>query len=372
MQLGFRAIVLWSIVVAGCIALRNESADGSARETGGTSGRDAAIESSGGMTGAGGTRGVAGSGGARSIEATGGSATGGSTGTGGATGGGPSDGTAGNSATGGRAAGGTGIAGGGGIGGQTNCAGRALSLAANVPAGGDLAMARVVVDFGATGTDLPLDNRNRTIEFWAYMMTTSWMANNNTAFFYGANPSAGNADGFGLDFGAPLGATGTINPFTNGIFDNGNQSSGVMTTPAQWVHLAMTWDGISVRAFVNGVQKTFKAGSQATLRTGRSPLTIGGYPSVGAYFNGYIDEFRVWNISRSAAEITATMSQTLVGNEAGLTGYWKFDDAVGSTMAADSVTSAGHMAHPGVLTGAGPEMNPVFISPNPPAPLNCP
>jgi len=36
--------------------------------------------------------------------------------------------------------------------------------------------------------------------------------------------------------------------------------------------------------------------------TGTSPLTIGGYPTENAYFNGIIDEFRVWNVERSAAK----------------------------------------------------------------------
>ena len=42
------------------------------------------------------------------------------------------------------------------------------------------------------------------------------------------------------------------------------------------------------------------------------------------------------------------MNKTLVGNEANLVGYWKFDETSGTT-AADSVTTAGHTAHPGTL-----------------------
>src|SRR6185295_9947569 len=117
--------------------------------------------------------------------------------------------------------------------------------------------------------------------------------------------------------------------------------SGVTATADQWIHFAMTWDGTSVRAFVNGVERATKSatGAQTTLMTGRTPLIVGGYPP--AYFNGMFDELRVWNVARSAAELTATMHQSLTGTEAGLTGYWKFDETSGTT-AADSATPAGH------------------------------
>ena len=68
-------------------------------------------------------------------------------------------------------------------------------------------------------------------------------------------------------------------------------------------------------------------------------------------------------MARSATEITATMSKTLVGNEANLVGYWKFDETSGTT-AADSVTSAGHTPHPGMLMATGATSLPVFGGPD--------
>jgi hypothetical protein len=180
----------------------------------------------------------------------------------------------------------------------------------------DPAMARVNVAF-AGSADLPTGNANRTIEFWAFVLASSWNADANTMFFYGTNNRV--ADGFGLDFGANMGTQGTIDPFTNAIFDNDNQPSGVQANVSQWVHFAMTWDGTTVRAFVNGVEKASKAApassTQKTLMTGVTALTIGGYSP--AFFNGQIDEFRIWSVARTASEITARC-KTLVGNEAGL------------------------------------------------------
>jgi len=263
---------------------------------------------------------------------------------------------------GGGGGGGAGGQGGGGAGGQQSCDGNAVFFNANTGDGNDAAKARVEIDFGQS-TDLPTGNETRTIEFWAYVLTTSWAGDKNTTFFYGTNNRV--ADGFGLDFG---GVKGTIDPFTNAIFDNDDQPTGLDADKDQWLHLAMTWDGTAVRAFVNGTQKAMKASSEAqkTLMTGRTPLIVGSYPS--NYFNGKIDELRIWNVARSAADITATMNHTLVGNEAGLTGYWKFDEKSGTT-AADSVTTAGHMAHNGTLMANSPAELPTWV---PGPPLMCP
>ena len=222
--------------------------------------------------------------------------------------------------------------------------------------------------------DLPIGNSNRTVELWAYMRASDWTANDNTLFFYGPFPSARDADGFGLDFGTPANSIGSIDPFTNALFDNDNQASGVSITTSQWVHFAMTWDGTQVNAYVNGIQKSSKTSDDANqkiLKTGTSVLAIGGYPGENAYFASYIDEFRVWNVTHSATEILATKDKTLLGNETGLVGYWKFNEAAGTTVA-DSVTTPGHTAHPGTLLAASPNQVPTFVAPTPPTPVSCP
>ena len=283
-----------------------------------------------------------------------------------------SSGTAGATVVGGAGAGGgAGTAGSAG-GSAMDCAGHAVSLSANGSGtASDAAKARVEIDLMS---DLPIGSANRTIELWAYMKSSDWTANQNTLFFYGPFPSARNADGFGLDFGSTSNSIGSIDPFTNAYFDNDNQTSGVNVTTAQWVHFAMTWNGTQVQAYVNGVLKSTKASDNATqkvLKTGTSVLTIGGYPGENAYFADYLDEVRVWNVARSASELLAGKDKALVGNEAGLVGYWPFNESAGVTTA-DKVTSTGHTAHDGVLKAASANQVPTFSIPNPPTPIRCP
>ena len=248
--------------------------------------------------------------------------------------------------------------------------GMAISFDSNVPTNGDPAKSRVMVDFGAMAdnVDLPVGNAARTIELWAFVPTTAWRGDANTVFEYGQVVSNG---GFGLDFG---GTAGTVDPYTNGSFDNDNQPSGIadFATKDQWIHFAMTYDQTAVTLYVNGM---YMAGTQGSRKMGTgmlatmfSQLTIGGNPR-GAYFNGKIDEFRVWNVARTQEQIMAAMGHPLKGDEDGLTGYWKFDDGDGTT-AKDSVTSAGHTAHDGTLMATTAAMNPVWVQSD--APITCP
>jgi len=56
------------------------------------------------------------------------------------------------------------------------------------------------------------------------------------------------------------------------------------------------------------------------------------------YFNGMIDEVRIWNRTRTQDEIRQKMRHPLKGNENGLVGYWTFDD----TTAKDHSPSKNH------------------------------
>ena len=75
-----------------------------------------------------------------------------------------------------------------------------------------------------------------------------------------------------------------------------------------WTHLAATYDGTTLRLFLNGTQAaTLAVGGSMTTTTG--PLKIGGNAVWGEWFNGLIDEVRVYNRALSATEITTDMNK---------------------------------------------------------------
>jgi hypothetical protein len=70
--------------------------------------------------------------------------------------------------------------------------------------------------------------------------------------------------------------------------------------------LATSYDGTTQRLYVNGVQVASRAQTGAT-KISASPLRIGGDSVWGEYFQGLIDEVRVYNRALSASEIQADM-----------------------------------------------------------------
>jgi PKD repeat protein len=105
-----------------------------------------------------------------------------------------------------------------------------------------------------------------------------------------------------------------------------------------WYHVAGHWDGAFLRVFVNGGSDAPDFASARPPRDGATPLKIGerGNGSVAnTFFKGMIDEVRLWNGARTAAQIQSNMNHCLTGSEAGLVGYWRFDEGAGAT-ASDS------------------------------------
>jgi hypothetical protein len=103
-------------------------------------------------------------------------------------------------------------------------------------------------------------------------------------------------------------------PATGGTYSVGGNANTYAPSPLAvnaWTHLAATFDGTSVRLFVNGVQVTSRAQTGA-LTTSAGLLTIG-YDSYGEYFTGLIDEVRVYNRALSVGEIQSDMA-TAVGS----------------------------------------------------------
>jgi hypothetical protein len=75
-----------------------------------------------------------------------------------------------------------------------------------------------------------------------------------------------------------------------------------------WSHLAGTFDGAMLRLYVNGIQVGSQAVS-ATIPATTGVLRIGGNSIWGKeYFNGTIDDVRIYNRSLTAAEIQADLN----------------------------------------------------------------
>jgi PKD repeat protein len=109
------------------------------------------------------------------------------------------------------------------------------------------------------------------------------------------------------------------------IDDTDVQAGGRSGLPKNtWTHLATTYDGDTLRFYVNG-RETSSQPQSGGLASSNGNLEIGGDSFGGNYFRGVIDEVRIYNHAMTAEEIVADRRravarthppQTLLGNEA--------------------------------------------------------
>jgi Concanavalin A-like lectin/glucanases superfamily len=81
-------------------------------------------------------------------------------------------------------------------------------------------------------------------------------------------------------------------------------------TPSAWTHLAVTYDGATLWLYVNGTLAGSKAVSGAITPTTEA-LPIGGNNIWSEWFQGLIDEVRVYNRALAQAEIQSDMNTAL-------------------------------------------------------------
>jgi Concanavalin A-like lectin/glucanases superfamily len=110
--------------------------------------------------------------------------------------------------------------------------------------------------------------------------------------------------GYGLyaqnDGGRPAGYVNV------GFGDNGTSGTTGLAANA-WSHLALTYDGNSMKLYVNGQLVSSQQLTGALMST-TGGLSIGGNTMWGEYFNGLIDEVRIYSRALTATEIQTDMN----------------------------------------------------------------
>jgi uncharacterized repeat protein (TIGR01451 family) len=107
-------------------------------------------------------------------------------------------------------------------------------------------------------------------------------------------------------------------PAGGGTFGGTNVTlAGTSTLPLNtWTHVATTYDGATLVLYVNGTQVSSVPRTGA-LTTSISPLEIGGDSVFGQYFQGMIDEIRIYNVALPPSQIQADMNAPLGSSGSG-------------------------------------------------------
>ena len=189
-----------------------------------------------------------------------------------------------------------------------------------------------------------------TLEAWMSTVTSRSGSN----FYDGLGVVYADVSGSASDFGTSI-VNGKL---AFGTVDNTILSTTTVTSGA-WVHMAAVRvrSTGTMRVVINGVEESTTTGNSTATLTAPASIDIGGNTIDSRYFKGKLDEIRIWNVARTTAQIAATMKMRLTGGEAGLVGYWRFDDGAGA-VALDSSPSANQGALGNGVAASRPTWSP--------------
>lgn len=158
----------------------------------------------------------------------------------------------------------------------------------------------------ASNTALNLTNNRFTLSAWIYPRTNSGyrMIVNKP---YGSGHSAPYFD-WSMHRQA---SSGRLTAWLG--CDRRQLTSNASTPLDAWTHVAVTYDGVALRHYINGVLDRTTSVSCAITNTNSRPIRIGANGAGKEVMNGLIDDVRIYARTLTAAEIQADMSAGLGG-----------------------------------------------------------
>jgi len=155
---------------------------------------------------------------------------------------------------------------------------------------------------------------------------------------------AAGARGYGLNV-----YNGAVNFVKLGPADV-NVRSTVSLTVGSWQHVAVTWSAATdeVKFYRDGtLVQTVTSAADVIAPVDSDDLVVGSWFTGGSYFDGLMDDLRIYDRALTASEVGALSSMAPAAPAAGPVGHWKFDEALGA-MTADA---SGNNNTAGLLNG---------------------
>ena len=123
-----------------------------------------------------------------------------------------------------------------------------------------------------------------------------------------------------------------------------------------WRHGALTYDGAVCSLYLDGVLQAQKTIGQQPAAASTVALGLGSalnsLNAPAGFFQGALDEVRIWDHARTQAEILSTINGRLTGQIQGLVARWGLDEGIGN-----SVASTAAIPGSGAILGAGSWVN---------------
>ena len=104
------------------------------------------------------------------------------------------------------------------------------------------------------------------------------------------------------------------------------QESTDTVNDGNWHHVITTWDRANIRLYVDGSETSESPSAFVSVEDiGNDSALYIGSNTTAEYFDGIIDEVRIYSRALTSTEITARYAGSYT-NESNLVGYWKMDD----------------------------------------------
>lgn len=178
-----------------------------------------------------------------------------------------------------------------------------------------------------------------TVEAWIYPTSFGFAPSQGTIFCK-HSWSSGPEQGYVLR----AGGQGEVEFNLAGVDTDGvNVSWQFATTPIntiqlnEWNHVAGTFDGHVICVYVNGILSASTIFEGTIEASNAYPAAIGALSDLGQfmsrYWNGEIDELRVWDRALSSSELVSNMNSHIdPSTQTGLVGYYRFNELTGTTV----------------------------------------
>ena len=153
-------------------------------------------------------------------------------------------------------------------------------------------------------------------------------------------------------YGGSLYVGGWNEPNNESNWDPGTFLSTTSIENNIWYHVALTLNGGNsvssnvVKGYLDGVEfgsgygsKLWNHGGDVSIARNRDTKFHTGDYNSAKYFDGKIDEVRLWNTTRTQSQIVSSKDTVLNGDEIGLTAYYNFQENSG-TVANDMQTQS--------------------------------
>jgi len=115
---------------------------------------------------------------------------------------------------------------------------------------------------------------------------------------------------------------------------NEEETGITVVTDDAWHHVAVVFASEnSSKLFLDGTLEATETSFSPLLPTDVNLFTIGKWGDLNpdSYFEGFIDEVRLWNTARSASQINTYMTRSITSPYTGMAGYWPMEEGTGTT-----------------------------------------